>query len=656
MRPMNRLRLPALPTCLTLALSLGALPAAAQQAPGGAPERLGVNLTDVLDYSTEWVFVDVFKHARPWVPQTTAWDSPWDTGQPLATTPAGWPLLAPGQAAATLMLFDIDGKYPAGVYTCLYEGTGDLVFGGNASVLTKQPGKIELNVTQGNGGIFLKLIASDTADPVRNIRVIMPGFLDSYQSEPFHPLFVERLKPYGLLRFMRWLRINDSTLSTWAQRPTPNTFSQATDKGVALEYVVALANQTQKHAWVNVPHLATDDFVARMALLLRDNLDPDLDIYLEFSNEVWNAIYSQGVHAQLEGLIAGYSNDPWIAQNNWGSKRAVEIFEIFDQVFGAQKTRLVKVLGGMAAFTGPSIWTLDFQNAYQKADALAIAPYFGGELGSPSQAAQTLTKTVAQILDTCEQDVNTTVSGWITQNKVVADARGLRLIASEGGQRMVAEGPFTGNQILNQKFTAANRDARMGDIYSAYLDRWAALSGGDLMTAYVSCREYNQWGYYGILEHQDIALSQAPKYQALSKWSQAATGVSHFGKGCGSLDIAPLGQAKLGNAAFGLQLSGALPNTPVFAILGFSDSAWTFLALPLDLSVLFAPTCSLYAAVDTLYAGVSDGGGRATQALPIPANPNLAGLDAFTQWAAVNPAQNVLGIEFSQGMRLDLLP
>jgi hypothetical protein len=647
------LRAAALLAALALPLTTQA---AAQQTPGGAPDRLGVNLTDVLDYSTEWVFVDVFRHARPWVPQTTSWDSPWNTGAALATTPEGWPLLASGQAAGTLMLYDIDGRYPAGVYTCLYDGVGDIAFGGNAQILTSVPGKIELNVTQGNGGIYLKLLASDTANPVRNIRVIMPGFLDTYQTKPFHPHFIERLKPYGVIRYMRWLRINDSPLATWAERPTLNTFTQATDKGVALEYVVSLANQTKTDAWVNVPHLADNNYITQMATLLRDTLDPTLKIYIEYSNEVWNAIYAQGVHAQTEGLIAGLSNDPWQAQNFWGSKRAVEMFTIFNNVFGAQQGRLVRVLGGMAAFTGPSLWTMDYQNAYLQADALAIAPYFGGDLGNPSQAAQTIGLSVSQILDACEADVFGQTSNWITQNKVLADARNLRLLASEGGQRMVAEGAFQGNVILNTKFTAANRDPRMGDIYTKYLNQWKTLSGSELMTAYVSCREYGQWGYYGILEYQNIPVAQAPKYQALSDWSEDLVGVSHYGTGCGGLDISPVGLPKVGNAGFTIRLTGALPLTPVFAIMGFSNSAWTFLTLPLDMAVLFAPTCSLYAAVDFLYSGTSNPTGRALQALPIPANPNLVGLDVFTQWVAADPAANLLGLVFSQGMKLDLLP
>ena len=58
--------------------------------------------------------------------------------------------------------------------------------------------------------------------------------------------------------------------------------------GVSLEYQIALVNTLNVNAWFNIPHLADDDYIQNMALLIRDTLNPSLKAYIEYSNEIWN--------------------------------------------------------------------------------------------------------------------------------------------------------------------------------------------------------------------------------------------------------------------------------------------------------------------------------------------------------------------------------
>jgi hypothetical protein len=97
-----------------------------------------------------------------------------------------------------------------------------------------------------------------------------------------------------------------TTTLEWAGRITPAHRMQ-TD-GVALEYMIALANQVGAAPWLCVHHLASDDFVRRMAILVRDTLRSDVDIYVEHSNEVWNPMFPQGAHARRRGLELGLHN------------------------------------------------------------------------------------------------------------------------------------------------------------------------------------------------------------------------------------------------------------------------------------------------------------------------------------------------------------
>ena len=40
--------------------------------------------------------------------------------------------------------------------------------------------------------------------------------------------------------------------------------------------------------WINIPGHADDDYIIRLAKLLKATLDPTLFIYFEYANEVWN--------------------------------------------------------------------------------------------------------------------------------------------------------------------------------------------------------------------------------------------------------------------------------------------------------------------------------------------------------------------------------
>ncbi len=44
-----------------------------------------------------------------------------------------------------------------------------------------------INVNPTNQGMHLTITASSETDPIRNIRVIMPGFANDYQTQPFYP-------------------------------------------------------------------------------------------------------------------------------------------------------------------------------------------------------------------------------------------------------------------------------------------------------------------------------------------------------------------------------------------------------------------------------------------------------------------------------------
>ena len=79
----------------------------------------------------------------------------------------------------------------------------------------------------------------------------------------------------------------------WNERILPDYYLQTSDKGIAYEYLIAIANQTHKDIWLTIPHNVSDNFVKEMAKLFKQTLNSDLKVYLEYSNEVWNWQFQQ---------------------------------------------------------------------------------------------------------------------------------------------------------------------------------------------------------------------------------------------------------------------------------------------------------------------------------------------------------------------------
>src|SRR5260370_1394729 len=86
------------------------------------------------------------------------------------------------------------------------------------------------------------------------------------------PQFLNLLAPFRAMRFMGWQSINMSTLTNWADRPIATSFGQSA-YGEPYEQIVELVNETGKDCWINVPELATDDFVHNYAKFVATHLD-----------------------------------------------------------------------------------------------------------------------------------------------------------------------------------------------------------------------------------------------------------------------------------------------------------------------------------------------------------------------------------------------
>ena len=483
---------------------------------------LGMNLAGISSWSQGYAFVDVFKSSRSWISQLPG--QPWGEGGAIATDANGWvTLLAPNQYVETPMLDGVADR-PSGTYTLLFDGEGTFEFWGDASFLSQpEPGQILVNVASGTGGIWLRITDTDpngNGDYLRNIRLIMPGFENTYQTEPFHPDFLALWQDFKVLRFMDWQHTNNNPSVTWSDRNTPDYHTQSRDVGVALEYCIQLANTLQADAWFCLPHGADDNYITQFATMVYNDLDPNLRVYVEYSNEVWNGQFDQYTYAGDQGLALGLAANHWEAVPLYYSQRSVEIFNIFETVFGGT-SRLERTL----AWQNVNVWgaaqVMDYNDAYLSADALSIAPYFGGYLGDPNTQTEVTNMTIDELLDWCEAHIAETMDG-VRQQAESANSRGLRLTAYEGGQHLVGYLGAENNTQLEALFIAANRDPRMQDLYLDYFNRWKD-AGGEMFAVFSSMGQPSKWGSWGILENYGEAPMSKPKYAAVKQFMDCNT-------------------------------------------------------------------------------------------------------------------------------------
>jgi hypothetical protein len=361
---------------------------------------------------------------------------------------------------------------------------------------------------------------TDPADPVRNVRVLLPG---ADASKRWNPVFLQRLQGYSTLRFMDWLETNASPLKAAAERPVVDD-ARYTTKGVPAEVVADLCNQTKADCWVNVGHTWDDALVEATAIALRDTLSPSLRLFVEHSNEVWNGQFAVADFARTRGVAAGLAKDEFEAQLRWHARRTAQVHAIFDRVFDASGAagprRVVRVLGGWAA----NAWSTGVMLDQLKKDAaivdvVAIAPYFGGSLGEPEQRGAVQGMGATELMARLEKSVDESL-GWVVEQKKLCAERGVGLVAYEGGQHLVGVGPVADDPIVNRLFDAANADPRMKALYLRYLQGWKT-GGGDLFVHFTSTMAPSKYGRWGAAVTMEQPRAQAPKYDALMTFIEA---------------------------------------------------------------------------------------------------------------------------------------
>lgn len=547
---------------------------------------LATNLAPFADYSTEYIFVDAFKTARPWSGLNNN-GSPtllseeheaFDENFWLTEIPAGY------DAAATYIFTD-NPFYPAGTYLLLYKGEGTVDYRRDPiKVGERDSAGYHIDILQVDNpatGIEIRLTETDpnnTGDYIRDMHLIMPGYDEfTFADQMFHPDFLASLTQYRGVRLMDWGNINFATVQLrdilsaesltyeeqrnlrqisgsyvrdddpfeeerWEDRALITDAYYTTNKGVPYEVMFALIDETELDIWVNIPHTATNNYVWNMAQLFAQQLNPNVTLYLEYTNEAWNTIFgqSQWIDEQARQMwgdptsadIENYRNNfygyqSWQTCNNWRSswqgaqEQIVCVFSMqagtgFPETF-ADQVLACPLVGG--------------EPCGQSADAIAIAPYFGHLMKNDIYLSQLHTWAAlagtegmdnvidqilygGQLLDTAGNPVGSELEDAFDNMfayKTIAINHNLPLVAYEAGQHLDHH-----DDTIAQLFIDTNRYPRMAEVYEAYWEGWRDIGGSEAFHYYNTGNaniEHGSWGaqwYFGD--------DSAPKADALAEF------------------------------------------------------------------------------------------------------------------------------------------
>jgi hypothetical protein len=369
----------------------------------------------------------------------------------------------------------------------------------SAKVTKREIGKLTVSVQPKNGPIGVKILKTNPKNPLRNLRLMLPGTEKS--KETFHADFLKSLEGFKVIRFMDWGRINNSKAKEWSDRTTPQNLFQGSEQGVAIEFMIELANQLKVDPWICLPHGASDDYIKEFCTLVKEKLSPKQKLYFEFSNETWNGTFEQARECQKLGLAKKLSENAYEAQLRYSTHRALESFKIATEILGSD--RLVRVLAPQAANPWTGTVMMDYANASKSVDSIAIAPYFGNWMGDPQKTQDVLKLKVEGVLEECQKSLR--------ENKVI--------VQNEGGQHLAGYNGAENNEELTKLFLAANRHPRMKQLYLEDLQNWKE-SGAGLFCHYHHVGLYSKWGSWGVKEFSTQDDSLAPKWQALREWRE----------------------------------------------------------------------------------------------------------------------------------------
>lgn len=491
-------------------------------------EHLGINLAGVAYWSSEAPFVDLMKMSGGWVrpPGSSA------EKEPLQLDAQGNPLsIAPSKELFNVVHDDLWSRTSVERrYMLTWQGDGVVVPSpGPTKTISTEKNQVVFDMTR-KERIWLLMKSTSATNLVRDLhlKAILPA--GQPMSGTFRKPILENWSNMRLLRFMDWGATNNSTLVNWADRSKPEDSTQSGSKGVAYEYMIELANQSKSNPWINIPHAASDDYIRQMARKFRDELDPSLTVYVEYTNEAWNGMFAQ--FRYLDALGKKNNLKPYEAYVD----RALQVNDIWRKEFG-RPSKLKFLLAGQFANSWLTEQMLKYKNAGKKVDGFAIGYYVGGEIGNSNDSNNygwLLKATPKEVIQWIKDKSIPNARKLLAAQSVALQKYGLPLMAYEAGQHLIAVGTdpmgkaLHNNQQVVDLLIAANREPGMSDVYRMLLEEWQRVGGREI-ALFSSASVPTKWGSWGLKENEAQSIANAPKLRGIYEfcgWQIESTATS----------------------------------------------------------------------------------------------------------------------------------
>jgi len=530
---------------------------------------IGMNLAGIADWEPGFPFRNVMWGARVWLTRNASGSGPWTTNlvdrAPL--DPDGYPREVPfaveGVGEQQTVFTILPNTLSKGQYVLLFDGEGEFSASGGTTIVNQAPGRILLEMTH-SGGDLVEEIAIKRSLPenhIRNIRIVrLEDENTNLRTHPFRAEFIDYCQPWHALRFMDWLGTNHSVNRTWSERKRISFYTQvgvggddaqsfgACDEpwklkfgsGVAIELCIELCNRLGTPPWFCIPHLADDNYIEQFARLVKETLDPDLPVYIEYSNELWNRIFFQSHWAARSMLAAELietsgSAPPWPdgqtpTETICGIRSPAfpegtdlperigalcrRTFHIWENVFsGASQRRLIRVCAIQGGWPEMAKRTIRWVQANGGCDAVAPAGYFGPDediYARWQKCGRGLT--IDDVLADMQIALRTHHRDMQALSQICRDM-GLDLIAYEGGQHIQPEAQ--GELPYNPTLSAIQTHPGMYDLYRQLFAIHASVDCKMFMAFSSVSKQGTRWGSWGHLAHYGQDVSEMPKQQAL---------------------------------------------------------------------------------------------------------------------------------------------
>lgn len=388
--------------------------------------------------------------------------------------------------------------------------------------------------------------ASPEGSGLTDIRMVRMSS-ESAANQVFTGAWLDSIRryPWAVLRCMETVGTNEYGRSgsfeaypyrlKWSDRRRPGMgpLYASTHPGVhgaaSWEDLVILARLTRKDLWINVPVNASEEYVDQLARLFKHGdaatgnvgIPDGINLYVEYSNEMWHDHFPQGkwnAQAALDEVHAGATNLNYDGQRDperWRfrrmAKRTVEIGRQFRNVFSDSPERIRPVLNNQKTVfdfdllryvaanygaPGEVLYGIAQNGYYTSADSSSVDKILEGEMAASdrNQAAYLANRTMATYF-------------------------GLHSLAYEGGpEETGGADPKVADPGLSNKLAAA-RDPRMKDVILHDLMANWFPSGGELYVSYTQVSRYGFYGTYGLTE--DIADLKTGKWLGYAAAMQA---------------------------------------------------------------------------------------------------------------------------------------